>query len=333
MLCALLNKLLFNSFHKGGKNLHQYEVANQENPSMLKIAYSPIYKYELPNGHRFPMEKYELLPEQLLYEGTISDENFFHPDPLTEDIILLTHEEEYWHKLKTLSLSRKEERAIGFPMSELLVRRGTHIANGTLECANYARDYGVAMNIAGGTHHAFTYKGEGFCLLNDIAIAANALLQKGQAQQILVIDLDVHQGNGTAQIFQQDQRVFTFSMHGEKNYPLRKERSDLDIGLPDKTEDKEYLKILRDTLPSLLDMVKPDFIFYLSGVDVLATDKLGRLALSIQGAKERDRFVFERCKANNIPVVVSMGGGYSERVAHIVEAHANTYRMAQDIYF
>lgn len=300
---------------------------------MLKIAFSPIYKYELPEGHRFPMAKYELLPEQLLYEGTISEDNFFHPEPLDEATILLTHEKAYWDKLKTLSLSRKEIRAIGFPMSEILVRRGMHIANGTVQCAFYAKEHGVSMNIAGGTHHSFTNRGEGFCLLNDIAIASNYLLKENVASRILVVDLDVHQGNGTAQIFKNEDRVFTFSVHGEKNYPLRKERSDLDIGLPDKTEDKPYLKILKETLPKLFDAVEPDIVFYLSGVDVLESDKLGRLGMTLKGTKERDQFVFQTCKVNEVPVVVSMGGGYSERLAHIIEAHANTYRVAQEIYF
>ena len=300
---------------------------------MLKIAYSPIYKYELPEGHRFPMMKYELLPEQLLYEGTVTEDNFFHPEALTEEVILWTHEKEYWEKLKTLSLSKKEIRAIGFPLSENLVRRGTHISQGTIDCALFAKEFGVALNVAGGTHHSFTYKGEGFCLLNDIAIASNYLLKNNLAKQILVVDLDVHQGNGTAQIFQEESRVFTFSMHGAKNYPGKKEKSDLDIGLPDKTKDEAYLKILRNTLPALIDSVEPDFIFYLSGVDILETDKLGRLSMTIAGSKERDRIVFENCKKNNIPVAVSMGGGYSERIAHIVEGHANTYRMAQELFF
>ncbi len=300
---------------------------------MLKIAYSPIYKYALPNGHRFPMIKYELIPEQLLYEGTVKQDNFFHPDAASEETILLTHDQEYWNKLKTQQLTAKEIRKIGFPMTKLLVRRGTHISNGTLQCALFAQQHGIAMNIAGGTHHSFTDHGEGFCVFNDIAIAANHLLTNALAKKILVVDLDVHQGNGTAQIFQNENRVFTFSMHGAKNYPTKKEKSDLDIGLPDKTEDDFYLKTLRETLPSLIDNLEPDFIFYLSGVDVLKTDKLGRLSLSIEGCKERDRIVLKSCKKNQIPVAVSMGGGYSERLTDIVEAHANTFRLAQEIYF
>ena len=279
------------------------------------------------------MVKYELLPEQLLYEGTVKEENFFHPEALPEETILLTHEQAYWEKLKNQELSRREIRAIGFPMSEKLVQRGRHIANGTLQCALYSRQYGVALNVAGGTHHSFTYKGEGFCLLNDIAIAANYLLHHNIVEKILVIDLDVHQGNGTAQIFRQEPRVFTFSMHGERNYPLRKEPSDLDIGLPDKTEDGPYLKNLYETLPRLIDEVQPQQVFYLSGVDVIWSDKLGRLSLSLQGCRERDRFVLDTCKKNGLPVAISMGGGYSERLAHIIEAHANTYRVAQEIFF
>lgn len=300
---------------------------------MLKIAFSPVYQYQLPNGHRFPMIKYELLPEQLLYEGTISENNLFHPPPLDEETILLTHDADYWTKLKELRLTPKEIRQIGFPLSEKLVTRGTYIANGTLLCALHAQEFGVAMNVAGGTHHSFTNRGEGFCLLNDIGIAANYLLTKKLAEKILVVDLDVHQGNGTAQIFREEPRVFTFSMHGEKNYPTRKEASDLDIGFADKTEDALYLQTLRETLPRLLDEVQPDLIFYLSGVDVLESDKLGRLSLSREGCKERDRIVLQHCLQNEVPVAVSMGGGYSEKIADIVEAHANTFRVAQALFF
>ena len=299
---------------------------------MLPIAWSPVYQYTLPEGHRFPMEKYELLPEQLLYEGTVTEAAFFHPLPLDEEVILWTHTEDYWTRLKENRLTRKEERAVGFPMSERLVQRGRHISNGTVIGAQKALETGVALNIAGGTHHAFADRGEGFCLLNDQAIAANYLLRKELAQQILIVDLDVHQGNGTAKLFQGEPRVFTFSMHGAKNYPSRKERSDLDIGLPDRTEDTAYLKALRETLPRLIDEVQPDFVFYLSGVDVLATDKLGRLAMTITGCKARDRFVLSTCHRHGLPVMVSMGGGYSERIAHIVEAHANTYRVAAELY-
>ena len=300
---------------------------------MLKIAYDPIYKYKLPEGHRFPMIKYELIPEQLLYEGTVSEKNFFSPTPLDEESILLTHTKDYWFRLRDQQLTEREIRAIGFPLTPQLVQRSRVIANGTLQCAFYAQQYGVALNVAGGTHHAYAFRGEGFCCTNDIAVAANYLLHHNIVHKILVVDLDVHQGNGTAHIFRQEPRVFTFSMHGAKNFPLRKEVSDLDIGLPDGTADQAYLSILKKTLPILLEKVQPELVFYLSGVDVLASDKLGRLGLTPAGCRERDRFVLETCKKNQLPVAISMGGGYSESLAIIVEAHANTYRMAQEIFF
>ncbi|WP_340153543.1 histone deacetylase [uncultured Marivirga sp.] len=300
---------------------------------MLKIAWRKEYTHPLPDNHRFPMEKYDLLPEQLIYEGTVSSSNFFAPELLSEEDILSVHKNEYWQKLKNLMLSRKEERRTGFPLSAALVERERIINQGTIDAANFALKYGAAMNIAGGTHHAFTDRGEGFCLLNDIAIAANYLLKNKKSEKVLIVDLDVHQGNGTAEIFKNNPKVFTFSMHGKGNYPMHKENSDLDIELEDKTDDKTYLKILREVLPRLIQEQEPDFIFFQSGVDVLATDKLGRLGMSIAGCKERDKIVFEHCYKNEIPVVASMGGGYSEKIAHIIDAHANTYRLAQDIYF
>lgn len=300
---------------------------------MLKIAFSPIYKYELPEGHRFPMLKYELLPEQLIWEGTVSESNFFHPELLSTEVALLTHSPEWWAKMNELRLSAKEIRAIGFPINEHFVTRGRHISNGTLQCAEWALQYGCAMNIAGGTHHAFADRGEGYCCFNDQAVAANWLLQQGLAQRILIVDLDVHQGNGTAKIFENEPRVFTFSMHGERNYPIRKEQSNLDIGLPDGTEDAFYHLTLRETLPRIAEAFQPDFVFYQSGVDILETDKLGRLSISRAGCRERDRIVLSYCQANLLPVVVSMGGGYSTKIADIVEAHANTFRVAQEVFF
>lgn len=297
---------------------------------MIKIAYSPVYKYSLPDGHRFPMDKYELLPQQLLHEGLVTEENFFHPTQLTKEEILLTHTEEYYQKLHQLPLERKEERAIGFPVRSDLIERGKFIAHGTLECAYHAMQDGVSLNVAGGTHHAFADRGEGFCIFNDFAIASNILLSRQDVKQILIVDLDVHQGNGTAKIFENDERVFTFSMHGEKNYPLRKEKSDLDIELPDGCDDKLYLETLFNCLPGLLDHVKPDIIFYLSGVDILEVDKLGRLNLSIKGSLKRDSFVFAEAKKKGIPIAVSMGGGYAPKIADIIESHANTFRAALD---
>jgi acetoin utilization deacetylase AcuC-like enzyme len=300
---------------------------------MLKIAYAPIYQYDLPEGHRFPMVKYELIREQLLYEGAVGHDNFFHPERLPEPVAMLTHTQEYWDKLIHLTLSRSEERAIGFPITHQFIERGRHISAGTVQCMEYAQQYGVAMNVAGGTHHAFADRGEGFCCLNDQAVAANYLLSKAPERRILVIDLDVHQGNGTASIFAHEERVFTFSMHGERNYPLRKETSDLDVGLPDGIEDDAYLELLRTHLVAIGARFRPDFVFYQSGVDVLATDKLGKLALSRHGCRLRDRTVFEWCRGQGLPVVVCMGGGYSPRLVDIVEAHANTFREAIGVYF
>ena len=300
---------------------------------MLKIAWSPVYHHPLPEGHRFPMEKYTLLPEQLVYEGTCTEDNFFAPTPLTEDLITLTHTSDYWQRLKNQQLTPQEIRRTGFPLSESLVLREITIAHGTVMATHFAFESGVSLNIAGGTHHAFTDRGEGFCLLNDIAIAANYLLLHQLARKILVIDLDVHQGNGTAEIFQNNPQVFTFSVHGANNYPLHKEKSDLDVPLPDQTDDKTYLQLLDNLLPRLIAEQEPDFIFFLSGVDVLATDKLGRLALTREGCRLRDRLVFENCLKHKIPVVVSMGGGYSAKITDIIEAHANTYRLAQELYF
>jgi acetoin utilization deacetylase AcuC-like enzyme len=194
---------------------------------MLKVAWTECYVLPLPLHHRFPMSKYEVLPQQLLHEGTLSYENIFAPKPIDPKWIVLTHEEAYWNRLNSLSLTPQEIRRTGFPLSRELVTREITIAEGTMQCALFALRFGVAMNIAGGTHHAFTNKGEGFCLLNDIAIASNYLLDQNLVKQILVVDLDVHQGNGTAQIFRTEPRVFTFSMHGANNYPLLKENSDL----------------------------------------------------------------------------------------------------------
>jgi acetoin utilization deacetylase AcuC-like enzyme len=300
---------------------------------MLRIAHSPIYQHPLPEGHRFPMDKYELIPLQLMHEGTTTDANFFEPTPLQESWILRTHSASYWQALKDLSLDPKMVRKIGFPLSSQLVMREIVIAQGTIQNCIDALGYGIGFNVAGGTHHAFSNKGEGFCLLNDQAIAANYLLDNVLAQKILIIDLDVHQGNGTAEIFQDEPRVFTFSMHGQENYPLRKERSNLDIALKTYTQDAEYLSLLYETLPRLIREQKPDFLFYLAGVDVLASDKLGKLSLSLEGCKRRDEFVFEQARHFQLPIQVSMGGGYSASLAVIVEAHCNTFRLAQKMFF
>ena len=217
---------------------------------LLKIAFDPIYAHPLPEGHRFPMLKYELIPEQLLHEGSITAENIFAPLTCPDEIILWTHDATYLNKLHQQLLSEREQRVIGFPQSPVLTKRELMITQGTIDCCHHAMQNGVALNVAGGTHHAFASYGEGFCLLNDMAVAANYLLKKNLARQILIIDLDVHQGNGTAKLFEQEKKVFTFSMHGEHNYPFRKEKSDLDIPLKDGTDDATYLSLLKENLSS-----------------------------------------------------------------------------------
>jgi acetoin utilization deacetylase AcuC-like enzyme len=299
---------------------------------MIKIAWHPLYAHPLPEGHRFPMLKYELIPGQLLHEGTIMPQNLFSPEPVLEDIILLTHEKAYWEQLRDLTLPAKAQRRIGFPLNAQLVERELRITQGTIDAAHFAIANGIAFNVAGGTHHAGSNWGEGFCLLNDQAITANYLLNKNLADRILIIDLDVHQGNGTAEIFQHEQSVFTFSMHGDKNFPFKKEVSSLDVPLDDGIEDDEYLSTLNVNLKKAFESARPDFVFYLSGVDVLSTDKLGKLALSKAACKERDRIVLQVCKNKNVPLQVSMGGGYSADIKDIVDAHCNTYRLAFDLF-
>lgn len=299
---------------------------------MLAIAYDPIYAHPLPEGHRFPMLKYELIPEQLLYEGVLSPDNLFSPAPCPDEIVLLTHTAGYLGKLKDQTLSAREQRHIGFEQSPQLTLRELIIAQGTIDCCGHAFKNGVSLNVAGGTHHAFAGHGEGFCLLNDFAVAANWLLHAGRARQVMIIDLDVHQGNGTAKLFENEPRVFTFSMHGKHNYPFHKERSDLDIDLNDGTTDQEYLGLLEKHLEPLIKKIQPDFAFFLSGVDVLDTDKFGKLKLTLQGCKKRDELVFSTLRRNGIPCTVAMGGGYSADIKLIVEAHCNTFRCAKDIY-
>ena len=300
---------------------------------MLKIAHDILYKLPLKENHRFPMIKYELIPEQLLIEKTCNENNFFCPGDIEDDVILLTHESNYYINLIKQKLDKKEIRAIGFPMSENLITREKKIVQGTVESALNSIKYGISMNIAGGTHHAFTNRAEAFCILNDQAIAANFLIENNYCKKILILDLDVHQGNGTAEIFRSNKNVFTVSFHGEKNYPFRKEKSDFDYGFSDGTSDNEYLNKIKYEIPRLIENFEPDFIFYLSGVDIIENDKLGRLSVSINGCKERDKYVLSYCNSNNIPVQVSMGGGYSPILKDIIEAHANTFRLAQEIYF
>jgi acetoin utilization deacetylase AcuC-like enzyme len=279
------------------------------------------------------MRKYRLLPALLLQEGSCTRANFFEPSAPEGHFITAVHDPDYYRALRNLTIPAREARKIGFPLTVPLVERERIIADGTIKACEYALEYGIAMNIAGGTHHAYSDHGEAFCMLNDQAIGARYLQKKGLVKRVLIIDLDVHQGNGTAEIFRDDPTVFTFSIHGQGNYPFKKEQSDLDIPMEKGTSDTAYLSILGEALPHLISEVQPDFIFYLCGVDVLATDALGTLSLSLEGCMQRDRMVLECCHQNKIPVQCSMGGGYSPDLHTIVEAHANTFRLAQELYF
>lgn len=299
---------------------------------MLKIAYHEAYQHSLPDGHRFPMKKYGQIRQQLMAEPFFRAIDFFEPAPCDDEILLLTHTGEYLTRLNTCSLDGQMIRKIGFPLTPELVVREKIIMQGTIDCALYALKNGVSLNIAGGTHHAFSDRGEGFCLLNDLAVAANYLLHHQLAKKILIVDLDVHQGNGTASIFRDNPKVITFSMHGKNNYPFQKEKSDLDIELEDRIEDAAYLELLSNGLTRLLTTHHPDFIFYQSGVDVLKTDKFGKLGITPDGCTHRDEYLFGLCRELNIPVVAAMGGGYSPELKDIVSAHCTTFKTAATIF-
>ncbi|ERJ59162.1 histone deacetylase family protein [Sphingobacterium paucimobilis] len=299
---------------------------------MLKIAYHTQYVHPVREGHRFPMLKYELIPEQLCYEGLVSAVNFFEPEMVDFETAALAHDVGYLRRLFDLTLDVKMVRRIGFPLTQELVDRERYLVDGTLKSALFALDYGISFNVAGGTHHAGRDFGEGFCLMNDQAIAAAYLLEQGLATRVLIIDLDVHQGNGTAHIFSGIPEVYTFSMHGDKNFPFIKERSDRDVALEDGIQDELYLRLLKENLAFLFETVNPDFVFYQAGVDILSSDKLGKLKVSATGCRERDRMVFESCNVRKVPVQVSMGGGYSTQIRDIVNAHVETYRAAIAIF-
>lgn len=278
------------------------------------------------------MLKYELIPAQLLREGVVEKASFYLPELVDIGSILLAHDQQYVNDLLNLSLDPKMIRRIGFPLSQSLVERELYLVDGTIKACLFAQKYGVAFNTAGGTHHAGYDYGEGFCLLNDQAIASAYLLARGLVNRVLIIDLDVHQGNGTAHIFKNNEQVFTLSMHGDKNFPFIKETSDLDIPLVDGMQDEEYLRLLTDHLGRVFDEFNPDFVCYQAGVDVLATDKLGKLKLTADGCRQRDEIVFMNCLKRRIPVQVSMGGGYSVHIKDIVNAHVSTFKSAAAIF-
>ncbi len=298
---------------------------------MFPIAYSDQYIYQLPEGHKFPIEKYGLIREQLILEGTCTQEQFFDAGLLEDAVIHQTHCPRYWEKVTQGKLTDREQRRIGIPIYEQSLLRVRNSAAGTVRTLENALVHGVAFNLAGGTHHAFYDRGEAFSVLNDIALGIDQALSRGTIKKALVADLDVHQGNGTATLFANREEVFTFSMHGRSNYPLQKECSDRDVELEPGTGDREYLALLEENLSTTVEQHCPNLLVYQAGVDVLASDKLGSLTLSQEGCRQRDRLVFEFCRTKGLPVAVTMGGGYSPRVADVVNAHVNTFRMARTV--
>lgn len=297
----------------------------------LRAFYSDHFVLPLPEGHKFPMAKYSRLRERIVADGILSSDDL-HEAPLAaiEDITLV-HAPEYVDAVLNGTVPREVQRRIGFPWSPQMVERSRRSVGATIAAAHAALDAGAAANLAGGTHHAFADRGEGFCVFNDVAVAARVLQRDRLARRIAIVDLDVHQGNGTAAIFSGDPSVFTFSMHGDKNFPFRKEASDLDVPLADGTGDHEYLSLLRSHLRDVLDRHEPDFIFYLAGADPFEGDRLGRIKMTIGGLRRRDEIVLEACATARLPVAISMSGGYAADVDDIVTIHANTIRVAGTI--
>jgi len=294
----------------------------------MKCSYHPGYQLALPIGHPFPMSKYPLLKGQLLAEGVLAAGDILEPEPIDTESLELVHTREYLEKLASSGLSAVEQRRLGLPWSEALWRRSCLASGGTLLAAQTALANGLAGNLAGGTHHAFADHGEGFCVINDVAIAAAKLRAEGAIERAAVIDLDVHQGNGTAAIFEHVDEVFTFSMHGERNYPLAKMRSNLDVPLRDGAADAEYLDTLQRHLPTVLERSAPDIAFYLAGVDVAAGDRYGKLALTEDAIRRRDGLVIETVRARGVPLVIVLAGGYAETRARTAELHAHAFREA-----
>ena len=294
----------------------------------MKAFYSDHFVLPLPEGHKFPMAKYSRLRERILAEGIVAPEDL-HEAPLASlDDLRLVHDPGYVDAVANGTVRPEIQRRIGFPWSLQMVERSRRSVGATIAAARAALDDGMAANLAGGTHHAFADRGEGFCVFNDVAVGVRVLQRNGHANRIAIVDLDVHQGNGTAAIFSGDPSVFTFSMHGDKNYPFKKEVSDLDVPLADGTGDDEYLSLLRTHLPDVLNRHQPDFVFYLAGADPFEGDRLGRLKMTIEGLRRRDEIVMEACTKARLPVAISMSGGYANDVDEIVTIHANTIRIA-----
>ncbi|HWS56369.1 MAG TPA: histone deacetylase [Pyrinomonadaceae bacterium] len=297
----------------------------------MLVFYTPYYYADIGEGHVFPIRKFELVRDRLLGEGTLAPREVVEPRPAAVEDVLLVHTEDYVTRLRAGALTPRELRRLGLPWSKSLVRRSFLATGGTIAAARAALQHGVASNLAGGTHHAFPDHGEGFCVLNDVAVAVRVLARDGPARRVSIIDLDVHQGNATAAIFEGDPAVFTFSMHGAKNYPLFKTRSSLDVELADATGDDEYLEALARHLPRAFEH-RPDLAFYLGGADPFAGDKLGRLSLTMGGLRARDELVLRACRDRGVPVATVMSGGYASDIGDTVEIHCNTIRAAKRLF-
>ncbi|HSK72145.1 MAG TPA: histone deacetylase [Pyrinomonadaceae bacterium] len=298
----------------------------------FRIFYSPYYYADIGEGHVFPIKKFELVRDRLLAERTLQKDEIIEPQPAEIEDVLLVHTEDYTKRLIDGTLTAKEIRKLGLPWSKSLVRRSFLATSGTINAAKHALETGVSSNLAGGTHHAFPDRGEGFCVLNDVAVAVRVLQRENLARRFLIVDCDVHQGNGTAFIFRNDESVFTFSMHGAKNYPLHKEKSNLDIELADKTSDAEFLEILGEALPRIF-LHNPDIVFYLGGADPFEKDKLGRLNLTMEGLRLRDEMVLRFAREHRAPIVTVMSGGYALDINDTVEIHCNTIRAVKSVFF
>jgi acetoin utilization deacetylase AcuC-like enzyme len=297
----------------------------------MQVFYTPRYYADIGQGHIFPIRKFELVRDQLLAEGTLHASELHEPEPASLDDVLLVHTHDYVSRLCNGNLTAKEIRRLGLPWSESLVRRSFYATGGTIAATYAALADGYGSNLAGGTHHSFADRGEGFCVLNDVAIAIRALRTKKLFRRAAIVDCDVHQGNGTATIFAGDDDTFTFSIHGANNYPLFKGQSSLDVELPDGTSDDQYLDCLSSNLPAVF-RDDPDIVFYLAGADPYSGDKLGRLSVSIDGLRERDAFVLRECYKREVPLITVMSGGYGKDINDTVEIHCNTIRVVKEVF-
>ena len=297
----------------------------------MKVFYTPRYYADIGQGHVFPIRKFELVRDKLLAEGTLEPAELVEPAPAAIEDVLLVHTEDYVSRLCNGTLTQKEIRRLGLPWSESLVQRSFYATGGTIAAAHVALAEGYASNLAGGTHHSFADRGEGFCVLNDVAVAIHSMRARSLIKRAAIVDCDVHQGNGTATIFAGDDDTFTFSIHGAKNYPLFKVQSSLDIELPDGTTDAEYLDVLAQHLPAVFTN-DPEIVFYLAGADPYSGDKLGRLAVSIDGLRERDAYVLRECYRNEVPLVTVMSGGYGKDINDTIEIHCNTIRVVKEVF-